>query len=83
MLESIFLAFVGGVLGILITLPINGMSTAVGSFVTFSEVAFRFRIGWDAIAYGLIFAVLIGVVGGFLPAYAASRRGIVAAMRDL
>ncbi|HEX4797636.1 MAG TPA: ABC transporter permease [Humisphaera sp.] len=83
MLESIFLAFVGGVLGILITLPINGMSTAVGSFVTFSEVAFKFRIGWDAIAYGLIFAVLIGVVGGFLPAYAASKRGIVAAMRDL
>jgi ABC-type lipoprotein release transport system permease subunit len=83
MLESIFLALVGGVVGVLIALPVNGLTTAVGSFVTFSEVAFKFRIGWIAIVSGLVFAAAIGVLGGFLPAWAASKKGIVMAMHDL
>jgi len=82
MLESIFLALIGGVLGVLITLPINGLTTGVGSFSTFSEVAFRFKVGFWAIAGGLAFAVLIGAMGGFLPAWAASKKGIIAAMRE-
>src|SRR5256885_10919194 len=45
MLESIFLALVGGMLGVLIALPINGLTTGVGSFATFSETAFKFRVG--------------------------------------
>ena len=83
MLESICLALVGGIVGVLIALPVNGMTTGVGSFVTFSEMAFKFKIGMDAILWGLIFAALIGAIGGFLPAWSASRKGIVAAMRDL
>ena len=83
MLESICLALVGGIVGVLIALPVNGLTTAVGSFVTFSEVAFKFRIGWVAIASGLVFAAVIGALGGFLPAWAASKKGIVMAMRDL
>jgi ABC-type antimicrobial peptide transport system permease subunit len=82
MLESIFLALIGGVLGVLITLPINGLTTGIGSFSTFSEVAFRFKVGFWAIAGGLAFAVLIGAMGGFLPAWAASKKGIIAAMRE-
>jgi len=83
MLESICLALIGGVLGVLIALPINGLTTGVGSFVTFSEVAFKFRVGSDAIIRGLIFAAVIGAFGGFLPAWSASRRNIVTTMRDL
>lgn len=82
MLESVFLALLGGVVGVLITLPINGLTTGVGSFSTFSEVAFRFKVTFWPIAIGLLFAALIGALGGFLPAYRASTRSIIAAMRD-
>jgi ABC-type lipoprotein release transport system permease subunit len=83
MLESVCLALLGGLLGVLIALPLNGFSTGVGNFSTFSEVAFKFRVGAAPIAWGLVFAALIGALGGFLPAWAASKKGIIAAMRDL
>ena len=83
MLESVCLALAGGVLGVLIALPVNGLTTGVGSFATFSETAFKFRVGPAAVVGGLVFAALIGLVGGFLPAWSASKKGIVAAMRDL
>jgi putative ABC transport system permease protein len=83
MLESICLALVGGLVGVLIALPVNGLTTGVGSFVTFSEVAFKFKIGPGAIVWALVFASIIGALGGFLPAWSASRKGIVATMRDL
>ncbi len=59
-LESVCLSLLGGVVGVLITLPINGLTTGVGNFSTFSEVAFRFRVGWVAIGSGLLFAAVIG-----------------------
>ena len=81
-LESVCLALIGGVIGVLLALPVNGLTTGVGSFVTFSEVAFQFHVDATAILVGLAFAALIGAVGGFLPAWSASRKGIVAAMRE-
>ena len=81
-LESILLALLGGTVGVLIALPINGLTTGVGNFATFSEVAFRFKLGPAAVAWGLLFAATIGALGGFLPAWAASKKGIIAAMRD-
>ena len=83
MLESICLALIGGIVGVLLALPINGLTTGVGNFATFSEVAFKFRVGPNAIVTGLIFAAVIGALGGFLPAWAASRKNIVTTMRDL
>jgi len=83
MLESICLALVGGMLGSLIALPVNGLTTGVGSFVTFSETAFKFRLTPGIILYGLAFSAAIGALGGFLPAWAASKKNIVATMRDL
>jgi ABC-type antimicrobial peptide transport system permease subunit len=82
MFESICLALLGGILGILLALPINGMTTGVGNFQTFSDVAFNFRISPLAMIAGLAFSALIGALGGFLPAYAASKKDIVQAMRD-
>src|SRR5205823_3332024 len=83
LLESVCLALLGGIVGVLIALPVNGITTGVGSFVTFSETGFKFKVGANAILWGLIFAGIIGAIGGFLPAWSASRKGIVAAMRDL
>jgi putative ABC transport system permease protein len=81
-LESVCLALVGGMIGVLLSLPVNGLTTGVGSFVTFSEVAFNFKVGPIAILCGLLFAAAIGAVGGFLPAWSASKKNIVLAMRD-
>jgi putative ABC transport system permease protein len=83
MLESICLALVGGIIGVLIALPVNGITTGVGSFATFSETAFKFRVGPSAILWGLAFSAIIGALGGFLPAWNASRKNIVQTMRDL
>ncbi|MDB5325911.1 MAG: hypothetical protein JWM57_1480, partial [Phycisphaerales bacterium] len=82
MIESVCLALIGGLLGILIALPVNGLQTGVGNFQTFSETAFKFRVGPIAIVVGLLFAAFIGAIGGLLPAWAASRTSIVSAMRE-
>jgi putative ABC transport system permease protein len=81
MIESAFLALVGGLLGSVLALPINTLSGATGG-VNFSQVAFDFRVSptWLAVAVGG--AVLMGLVGGFLPAWRAARTPITAALRD-
>lgn len=81
-LESVFLALLGGIAGVLIALPINGLTTAVGNFNTFSDVTFHFRISPAAIVLGLLFAATIGFIGGFVPAWAAARRDIIQSMRE-
>lgn len=80
--ESICLALIGGAIGCLIALPLNNLSAGIGNWQTFSEMAFRFKVGPQAIIGGLIFATVIGALGGFLPAWSAARRGIVQAMRE-
>ena len=58
------------------------MSAGIGNWQTFSEMAFKFRVTPQAIAWGLLFAAVIGVLGGLLPAWSAARKSIVAAMRE-
>src|SRR4051794_17549936 len=81
--ESICLALIGGLVGCLIALPLNNLSAGVGNWQTFSETAFKFKIDHRAILSGLLFAAIIGALGGFLPAWSASRKSIVATMRDM
>jgi putative ABC transport system permease protein len=81
--ESLLLAFIGGVLGCLLALPLNGVTTGVGSFVTFSEIAFNFRVNPTAMLMGLAFALLVGAAGGFFPALNASRKEILSALREI
>ena len=83
MLESMCLALVGGIFGVLMAMPINGMASGIGNFNTFSDISFKFQVGPLAIGIGLGFSILIGAMGGFLPAWSASRKGIVQAMRDV
>jgi putative ABC transport system permease protein len=80
-LESTFLALMGGLIGCLLALPTNGISSAAGG-ANFAEVAFAFRIAPAALAIGLIFAVVMGIVGGMLPAVKASRLPITSALRE-
>lgn len=82
-LESLFLSLLGGAVGVLLALPLNGLSTGVGSFVTFTEVAFELRMSPAVIASGLVFALVIGAFGGLFPASNAARKQILTALRQI
>ena len=79
--ESVILAMIGGVMGCLLALPINGITTSTTNWASFSEVAFAFRVTPLGMGIGLAFAALMGVVGGFLPALQASRQSLAATLR--
>lgn len=81
LLESVSIALIGAVIGILITLPLNFVSTGTSNWVTFSEIAFNFRVTPDLIIFALIFGGIIGFVGSLLPSIRASRFKIVDALR--
>ena len=83
MIESVFLALLGGVIGCLLALPINGIVTSTTNFSSFSEVAFAFRVTPQALLAGLIFAAAMGFVGGFLPALRASRQPLAKSLREM
>jgi ABC-type lipoprotein release transport system permease subunit len=80
--ESVFLAVVGGVIGCLLALPMEGLTTGTGQTQSFSEIAFAFRITPGIVIGGMIFAVVMGIVGGLLPAFRASRMPITSALRE-
>ena len=79
--ESALIAVVGGVIGALLALPINGLVTSTTNWASFSEIAFSFRVTPGLLLAGLIFAVVMGVIGGFFPARRASRQPVVQALR--
>ncbi len=81
MFESLVLAILGGVVGCILALPVNGISTGTANFATFSEVVFQFKLTPKLMFQGIVFAAIMGTVGGLLPARLASRTLIVRALR--
>ena len=81
--EALLIAFVGGVIGCLAVLKLNGYTTGTMNMQTFSHVAFAFQITPLLLAVGILFALLMGVVGGVPPAIRAARRPISIALREL
>jgi putative ABC transport system permease protein len=81
--ESIALAMVGGVVGCILALPVHGLSTGTTNFTSFSEVAFKFRITPGLMVGGLLFAAVMGAVGGLLPAIRAARIPVARALREI
>ena len=81
MLESLILAVGAGVIGVMLALPVNGISTAFGNYVTFSTLSFQFRVTLAIMIQALAFAALMGVAGGFLPARQAMKLSVVDALR--
>ncbi len=82
-LESIVLCFLGGIVGCILALPVNGLSTGTVSWYTFSEVAFSFQISAPVLILGILLATVTGVLGGFFPAVRAVRLRIVDALREV
>jgi putative ABC transport system permease protein len=80
-LESIVLSLCGGLLGCLLALPVHGISTGTANFNSFAEVSFQFRITPLLMLEGMLFAVIMGTIGGLLPARLAARIPIVRALR--
>ena len=80
-LESLLLALLGAAAGIVLMLPFNGMQTGTSNAVTFSEVVFALRITPQVAAYAILFALVMGFVGGLAPAWHAARQNILNALR--
>lgn len=81
LLESMAIALLGAVIGIVLALPLNFVSTGTSNWQTFSEIAFNFRVTVDLMIFALIFGGVIGFVGSLLPSIRAARFKIVNALR--
>jgi putative ABC transport system permease protein len=83
LIEALLIAFIGGVLGCVAVLPLNGLTTSTMNFQTFSNLAFAFKITPQLLVQGVIFALVMGVVGGLLPAIRAAAQPVATALRSL
>lgn len=83
LIEALLIAFIGGALGCVAVLPLNGLTTSTMNFQTFSNLAFAFKITPQLLVQGVIFALVMGVVGGLLPAIRAAAQPVATALRSL
>lgn len=82
-IEGAFLSFLGGLLGCLLAFYVNGKTTGTMNFQSFSEVVFEFRITPGLILNGLIFSVIVGVIGSLLPALRAARLPVISSLKSV
>ena len=82
-IEALLIAFVGGLVGCLAVLPLNGLTTGAMNLQTFSHVAFAFKITTELLVKGIVFALVMGIIGGFLPAMRAASMPVASALREL
>lgn len=80
-LESLLLSLLGAIVGIILMLPFNGMTTGTSNPVTFSEAVFRLQMTPPVLIAAIAFAVFMGLLGGFAPAWHAARQDILGALR--
>jgi len=81
--EALIISIVGGIIGCVAVLPLNGLTTNTMNFQTFSNLAFAFKITLDLLLMGVLFALVMGVLGGLLPAVRAAVRPVAVALREL
>jgi putative ABC transport system permease protein len=81
--EALLIAFIGGLLGAIAVLKLNGLTTSTLNMQTFSSVAFAFHITPMLMLIGIVFALLMGLIGGVPPAIRAARRPVALALREL
>ena len=83
LIEGALLALIGGVAGCAIAYLWNGYTTATMGFETFSEIVFEFTVTPRLMGEGLIFAVIVGLMGSFLPSVRASRLPVINALKSV
>lgn len=83
LMESVALAFLGGVLGCTIAwLALNGFQASTLA-ASFSQVVFNFAVTPDLLAQGVAAALVVGLVGGVFPAIRAATARVTVALREL
>lgn len=80
--ESLLLSLIGATVAIILMLPLNGLTTGTQNFATFSEVVFAMKITPGVITGALLFATIMGLIGGVAPAWHAARQNMLTALRD-
>ena len=83
MFESLLISLIGGILGCIAVLPLNGFTAGTMNWQTFSHLAFAFRVTPGLLMAGIFFALFMGFVGGVLPAVRAARLQVAQALREL
>jgi len=81
--EALLISFTAGLIGCLAVLPLNGLTTNTMNWQTFSNLAFAFKITFDLLVMGVLFALVMGVLGGLLPAIRAAISPVAVALREL
>lgn len=81
LVEAIMISLVGGVLGLVAASFLGFLQVSMTNWDTFSNLAFNFHLSLSTIISSLVFALVMGVVGGFFPAVRAARKKIVDALR--
>ncbi|MGA2203669.1 MAG: ABC transporter permease [Terriglobales bacterium] len=80
-IEALLLSLLGAIVGIVLILPFNGMSTGIGNSLTFSETVFSLHLTWEVALAAVGFAMIMGLLGGFAPAWHAARQDILTSLR--
>jgi putative ABC transport system permease protein len=83
LIEAVLISFVGGAIGCIAVLPLNGLTTGAMNWQTFSHLAFAFKVTPGLLLGGIIFALGMGVAGGLFPAVMAALRPVAATLRSL
>jgi putative ABC transport system permease protein len=80
-IEALLLSLLGAIVGIVLMLPFNGMTTGIGNSVTFSETVFSLHMTVGVALTAIAFGLIMGFVGGFFPAWQAARQDILTSLR--
>jgi ABC-type antimicrobial peptide transport system permease subunit len=81
LLESVLLALIGGTVGLVLASFLQAFTITTMNFTSFSQLAFGFYLSTGIVVKTLIFSVIMGFVGGFLPSVQAARLEIVDSLR--
>lgn len=83
LIESLFLALLGGLIGLGLASFLSFVKISTLNFASFSEIAFSFSLSPAIIVASLMFSLVMGFIGGFLPSFRAARLNIVNALRGM
>jgi len=84
LVEAALIGVVGGALGMAIAyFAFNGLQASTLNFQSFSQITFAFTVTPQLAAQGMVYALILGLVGGLFPSIRAARQPIVRGLREL